>query len=105
MLTDPGDLVVDPFAGSCITGEVAERLQRRWTCSELVEEYVKGARGRFETSSPAETIKAATRTSYAVSNSAYLWNGIVEPKLSEDGGKTRPTAAKKSNRRRKASAE
>ena len=27
MLTDPGDLVIDPFAGSCVTGEVAERLR------------------------------------------------------------------------------
>ena len=26
MLTDPGDFVFDPFAGSCVTGEVAERL-------------------------------------------------------------------------------
>jgi len=29
MRTDPGDLVVDPFAGSCVTGEVCERLERR----------------------------------------------------------------------------
>lgn len=28
MLTDRGDLVLDPFAGSCVTGEVAERLAR-----------------------------------------------------------------------------
>ena len=27
MATDPGDLVIDPFAGSCVTGEVAERLR------------------------------------------------------------------------------
>lgn len=36
MLTDKSDLVLDPFGGSCITGEVAERLQRRWVCGELV---------------------------------------------------------------------
>lgn len=47
MLTDPGDLVVDPFAGSCVTGEVSERLKRRWVCSELREDYVEGALGRF----------------------------------------------------------
>ena len=47
MLSDRGDLVVDPFGGSCITGEVSERLGRRWICSELVEDYVKGALGRF----------------------------------------------------------
>lgn len=48
MLTDPGDLVMDPFAGSCITGEVAERLGRSWICCELREDYVTGALGRFE---------------------------------------------------------
>jgi site-specific DNA-methyltransferase (cytosine-N4-specific) len=30
MLTDSGDIVVDPFAGSCVTGEVSERLRRRY---------------------------------------------------------------------------
>jgi DNA modification methylase len=47
MLTDPGDLVVDPFAGSCTTGAVAERLGRRWICYEIHEEYLRGAVGRF----------------------------------------------------------
>lgn len=45
MLTDPGDMVFDPFGGSCVTGEVAERLERRWVCSEIVEEYLRGAVG------------------------------------------------------------
>ena len=31
-LTDPGDLVVDPFGGSCVTGEVCESLKRKWVC-------------------------------------------------------------------------
>lgn len=47
MLTDSGDLVFDPFGGSCVTGAVAERLKRRWVCSELSEEYLQGARARF----------------------------------------------------------
>jgi len=47
LLTDPGDLVVDPFAGSCVTGEVCEGLQRRWICCELSEDYLKGSMGRF----------------------------------------------------------
>jgi len=48
MLTNPGDVVLDPFAGSCVTGEVSERMNRKWICCELDEEYVKGAIGRFE---------------------------------------------------------
>jgi DNA modification methylase len=48
-LTDADDLVLDPFAGSGMTGAVAERLKRRWLAYELVEEYLKGARFRFST--------------------------------------------------------
>lgn len=47
MLTNPGDMVLDPFAGSCVTGEVAELLGRRWTCCEVEREYLEGAVGRF----------------------------------------------------------
>lgn len=47
-LTDPGDLVMDPFAGSCTTGEVAENLGRYWLCAEREPEYLKGAQFRFE---------------------------------------------------------
>jgi DNA modification methylase len=48
MLTDQGDMVFDPFAGSCVTGEVCERMSRRWVCCELDREYVEGAKGRFK---------------------------------------------------------
>lgn len=34
MLTDPGDLVLDPFAGSNTTGIVCEELGRRWIAIE-----------------------------------------------------------------------
>ena len=47
LLTDPGDLVVDPFAGSNTTGSVAERLDRRWIAFEKEEAYVNGSRLRF----------------------------------------------------------
>jgi site-specific DNA-methyltransferase (cytosine-N4-specific) len=49
-LTEPGDLVLDPFAGSCTTGEAAERLGRRWIGFEPVPAYLDGARFRFERS-------------------------------------------------------
>ena len=47
-LTDPGDLVLDPFAGSCTTGEVAENLGRRWLCVDREPAYLKAAKFRFE---------------------------------------------------------
>ena len=46
-LTHPGDLVVDPFAGSNTTGAAAESLKRRWLSIEADRDYVKGSRGRF----------------------------------------------------------
>ncbi len=48
LLTDPDDLVIDPFAGSNTTGVVAEGLQRRWIALELVREYLEASRPRFE---------------------------------------------------------
>jgi site-specific DNA-methyltransferase (cytosine-N4-specific) len=47
-LTDEGDRVLDPFAGSNVTGEVAERLGRRWWAIELVPEYIEASRLRFQ---------------------------------------------------------
>jgi DNA modification methylase len=47
-LTEPGDLVVDPFGGSNVTGFVAETLERRWASCELDPTYVDVSRHRFE---------------------------------------------------------
>ena len=46
-LTDPGDIVFDPFAGSNTTGDVAESLGRRWLSVEAELDYIKGSIGRF----------------------------------------------------------
>lgn len=47
-LTDKGDLVIDPFAGSNVTGSVCDRLGRRWLASELELKYVEGSTIRFK---------------------------------------------------------
>jgi DNA modification methylase len=47
-LTDKGDVVLDPFAGSNVTGEAAERHDRHWIAFELVDEYLKGSKFRFD---------------------------------------------------------
>jgi site-specific DNA-methyltransferase (cytosine-N4-specific) len=47
-LTDPGDLILDPFAGTNTTGYVAESLGRNWIGVEAKEEYGKQAILRFE---------------------------------------------------------
>jgi DNA modification methylase len=48
LTTEPGDVVVDPFAGSNTTGAVAERLLRRWLAFDQVEEYLAASKFRFE---------------------------------------------------------
>lgn len=45
--TERGEVVLDPFAGSNVTGEAAERLDRRWIAIELAEEYLEGSKFRF----------------------------------------------------------
>jgi site-specific DNA-methyltransferase (cytosine-N4-specific) len=47
MLTDPGDLVLDIFAGSNTTGQVAEATKRHWLAFELSREYVGASAFRF----------------------------------------------------------
>lgn len=47
-LTDPDDLVVDPFAGSNVTGAVCQRSMRRWLVSEQRVDYLDGSLARFE---------------------------------------------------------
>ncbi len=46
-LTNEGDLILDPFAGSNVTGEVAEKLNRRWISLEINENYLEGSKFRF----------------------------------------------------------
>ncbi len=46
-LTDPGDVVVDIFAGSNVTGRAAEDSGRRWLAIELNEDYLKASKFRF----------------------------------------------------------
>lgn len=46
-LTEPGNLVFDPFSGSNTTGAVAESLGRSWISVEKNVDYILGSRGRF----------------------------------------------------------
>jgi DNA modification methylase len=105
MLTDTGDLVVDPFAGSCVTGETAERTKRQWICCELREDYLQGALGRFQTQGALnpkgskythKNINAREKDFYQISKPGGLWNGAEETQLDADGGfKRLPKSGKK----------
>jgi site-specific DNA-methyltransferase (cytosine-N4-specific) len=47
-LTEKGDVVLDPFAGSNLTGEVAEAAGRKWIAMELDELYLRSSAWRFD---------------------------------------------------------
>jgi DNA modification methylase len=46
-LTEPGDTVLDFFAGSNTTGQVAQQLERRWIAFEANLEYLAASSFRF----------------------------------------------------------
>jgi DNA modification methylase len=47
-LSEPGDLCVDPFAGSNSTGQAAEDLGRAWKAFELHRYYLEPSIARFD---------------------------------------------------------
>lgn len=95
MLTDEGDLVMDPFGGSCVTGAVCERLKRRWICSELRTDYVEGALGRFILDEELPSASVKNISQYRISKPGHGWEAGTDDKLALDGGKTRSRALPK----------
>ncbi len=63
-LTEPGDLVVDPFGGRVSTGMAAERLGRRWVCAEKIIDYLRAAAPRF-----------ASCDGFSIPDSVSAWTG------------------------------
>lgn len=94
MLSDKGDFVLDPFGGSCVTGEASEKLERRWVCVELEKEYIEGGKLRF----PVKQLDRKTPT-YSLSHPGALWNSVDdEEPLPADGGRKRPNKEKAKER-------
>jgi site-specific DNA-methyltransferase (cytosine-N4-specific) len=69
-LTDPGDLVLDPFGGSNTTGAAAEANGRNWISIEANEEYVRGSQGRFEQQAIEPEADASSRPDRLAETSA-----------------------------------
>lgn len=100
MLTDPGDKVLDPFGGSCVTGMVAESLKRQWVCVEMSEAYLKGAIGRF---SGDNANGAEKPVQYSINSPCALPVNENATPLPKDGGQKRPpmpNAAEKTSRKK-----
>jgi site-specific DNA-methyltransferase (cytosine-N4-specific) len=95
-LTDPGDVIVDPFAGSCVTGAVAEALKRKWKCCEMDENYLKGAMARFSPS--VQSLDRSKSVSYSIKLPCSLPIDEGAVPLVKDGGFARPLASAKPKR-------
>jgi len=86
----PGDLVLDPFAGSGTTLAVAKKLGRRWLGIELSHDYVKRIKERLRQTDvgaaldgPADPVRSAPKTS-AGKRKVRLRNGWPVPQLDEE---------------------
>ena len=90
-LTSAGDMVLDPFGGSCVTGAVAEVLGRKWVCCEMSEEYLNGALARF-VPTPVSLLKDRP-TSYEIAPPCAVPVNEEATPLFADGGAARPKAA------------
>lgn len=92
MLTDKGDVVLDPFAGSCVTGEVCEKTERKWICIDNCKEYLEGSRARFNNDVLEEARKANAKSlviTYKLPKPGSLWNSNDVTTLDQNGGKNR----------------
>jgi DNA modification methylase len=61
-LTNRCNRILDPFAGSNVTGEAAEKLGRRWVSIEIEPKYVQGSLLRFFDEITLETKYGVSKT-------------------------------------------
>ncbi len=81
MLTDENDLVIDIFAGSNTTGQVAEVSRRRWLSFELDARYVAASAFRFLPSSLTDDVKIEAYQRILAGDSVDLTRYSPEPTL------------------------
>src|SRR5206468_12013029 len=73
LLTDPGDAVVDPFAGSCVTGEAAAGLLQPRSPSRAAGGIGRSSAGFLPGNLPHRTRGKAWSTGGVLP----LWHGVL----------------------------
>ena len=88
--SNPGELILDPFAGSGTTLAVARKLGRQWLGIELSREYVKKIRKRLddcysgdELDGPVDPLRSAPTTASG-KRKARLRKGHCIPQLDQE---------------------
>jgi len=70
-LTEEGDMIIDPFAGSNTTGATAEAQKRRWISGDLVLEYIAASIFRFATDRNDILIEQVFKSLMSGTNGSY----------------------------------
>lgn len=97
-LTDPGDTVVDIFAGSNMTGWVSEHTKRKWLSFELDQSYVDGSRFRFEDGCPPPDIEIVGSREASLARPVRI---RPEPQKLETGERRKNTGKSRGSRGKK----
>ncbi|HQU45580.1 MAG TPA: DNA methyltransferase [Pirellulales bacterium] len=79
LLTQPGDLVLDLFAGSNTTGEAAESLGRRWLAPECKRDYLIGSAFRFMADWPDFVTRACSPHDFVATSPCIRWSVSITP--------------------------
>src|SRR5205807_5297857 len=66
----PGDLVLDPFAGSGTTLVVAKKLGRRWLGFELSTHYAAQVQARLDAAAPGQPLEGAAEPKVSAPSTA-----------------------------------
>jgi site-specific DNA-methyltransferase (cytosine-N4-specific) len=81
LLTSPGDLVIDIFAGSNTTGQVAEAEERHWFSFELRPDYVAASAFRFLDKRNTRPELEAVHAAILAGESVHLPDRIPQPDM------------------------
>jgi site-specific DNA-methyltransferase (adenine-specific) len=84
--SNPGDLVLDPFAGSGTTLAVAKKLERNYLGFEISKEYANQSRRRLRAIDPGDPLDGAENPLTSVSATPR------KPKQRKRGGTSKPPA-------------
>lgn len=82
-LTDEGDTILDPFAGSNTTGAEAQKLGRRWLSVEAEWQYAAHSIGRFDPRSLASTCEGFKVSELKVEGRQESERGLVAENTAE----------------------
>src|SRR5437016_11446623 len=93
--SNPGDLVVDPFAGSGTTLAVAKKLGRRWVGCELSPNYAAQIQARLDAAEVGQPLGGAEEPKVSAPRTPRRLNGKAASDVSPQVRASQPRRSKK----------